>query len=353
MECTTKFSDFISNIRLTDSMNQELSKAYKQLKANLNSNEISKQIIAMFLQGSYARHTGVKPINIKDSLDVDLVVVTRFNEKEMTPQQALDAFKPFLHTYYEGKFRMQGRSIGINLDKCDIDLVPTALPSASVQRFLIESFENNREFVDAFYKSDKVINDLKSFAKTTDEWKNEPLRIPNREAKQWDSTHPIAQINWTIKKNELTSGEYINVVKALKWWKKNYCKNADTIKSYPLEHFIGECCPSGNIKIAELITLTLERMSRQNTKPYLADRGVPEHDVFGRVDEEDYKSFISQIKTIAKMAREAYETESNYDSSVIWRNIFGNQFPLYEKDGPSFTKREEPSTPDKPTRYAK
>ena len=54
MECKTKFNDFITNISLNDEMKSELRKAYKQLRANLNSHEISKEIITTFLQGSYA-----------------------------------------------------------------------------------------------------------------------------------------------------------------------------------------------------------------------------------------------------------------------------------------------------------
>lgn len=68
MECKTKFNDFITNISLNDEMKSELRKAYKQLRANLNSHEISKEIITTFLQGSYARHTGVKPVDKEDTI---------------------------------------------------------------------------------------------------------------------------------------------------------------------------------------------------------------------------------------------------------------------------------------------
>lgn len=51
-------------------------------------------------------------------------------------------------------------------------------------------------------------------------------------------------------------------------------------KSYPLEHFIGDCCPDDIKSVAEGVVLTLENIVSQYTnKPFLADRGVPEHDV--------------------------------------------------------------------------
>lgn len=358
MECTTKFNDFISAISLTDSMKKELRTAYKDLKSKLNSHEISKDIITTFLQGSYARGTGVKPINKDDKLDVDLVVVTRFDYKHMTPMQALKAFVPFLEENYKGQYRIQGRSIGINLGKCSIDLVPTALPSISVQRFLDEAF-NNTAYEEAFFRADSTINAIKKYANSGYDWKKEPLKIPDRDAGKWDDTHPIAQILWTREINERTEGKYIHMVRALKWWKKNYCENADTIKSYPLEHFIGDCCAVGQDGLAKLLTFTLQTMSSYNEtkKPYLPDRGVPQHDVFGRVKDEDYKNFIKAIKDITEKAKDALEEQDLYESSLKWRNIFGPSFPIYNKPSsennePKFTKREDYSRPDKPSRYA-
>lgn len=353
MECVTKFNDFITEISLTDKMKQELRSAYKQLKFNLNSDEISKYIVGMFLQGSFARSTGVRPINKDDKLDVDLVVVTRFDYHKVTPKQALDAFAPFLNKYFKNQFRMQGRSIGIKIGNCSVDLVPTALPSKTVELFITEAF-NTDEYAEKFFRADSVINAIKKFAKQDDSWKHEPLKIPDREAGRWDDTHPMAQILWTQDRNAATNGQYIRLVRALKWWKKNFCKNADTIKSYPLEHFIGHCCPSAGKNLASLLVDTLAQMASYNadTKPILPDHGVPQHDVFGRVDKEDYKHFINQIKNISKMAQEAFAEPDNYESSVKWREIFGDKFPLYEKPTPTLTKREEPSTPTKPTRYA-
>ena len=358
MECTTKFNDFISAISLTGSMEKELRTAYKDLKNRLNSHKISKEIIAMFLQGSYARHTGVIPINKDDKLDVDLVVVTRFDYHQMTPLQALQAFVPFLEENYKGKYQIQGRSLGIKLEKCSIDLVPTALPNITVQRFLDEAF-NNAAYEESFFRANSTINAIKKYAKADDDWKKEPLKIPDREAEKWDDTHPLAQIFWTQNMNEKTNGEYIRMVRALKWWKKNYCENADTIKSYPLEHFIGDCCAVGQDSLAKLITFTLQNMSSYDEmkKPYLPDRGVPQHDVFGRVKDEDYKNFIKAIKDITEKAKNALEEQDLYESSLKWRNIFGPSFPIYNKPSsdnnePKFTKREDYSRPDKPSRYA-
>lgn len=353
MECTTKFNDFITNISLTDEMKSELRKAYKQLRANLNSHEISKEIITTFLQGSYARHTGVKPVEKEDKIDVDLVVVTRFDSQKITPKQALEAFIPFLEKYYKDKYRMQGRSIGIKLGKCEIDLVPTAIPSSNLQKFFYEAFEND-EYSESFFKANATQKAFTEYLNKDDSWKNDPLKIPDREAGKWDDTHPLAQIFWTQNKNRETDGAYIKVVRAIKWWKKNFCLNADSIKSYPLEHFVGDCCPSRKDSLANLITDVLKKIASfdENIKPYLQDRGVPQHDVFGRVSENDYKNFILEVRKISKKANEALSEAEPYKSSMLWRSIFGKEFPVYDEPTHQFTKREEPSSPTKPSRYA-
>ncbi len=75
--------------------------------------------------------------------------------------------------------------------------------------------------------------------------------IMNREAEKWDKTHPLEQIRWTAEKNRNCNTHYVNVVKALKWWRKTQYPDMKHPKSYPLEHFIGDCCPDGITSVAE------------------------------------------------------------------------------------------------------
>lgn len=354
MECSGKFRDFISNIVLSDTAKQTLRVAYKTLKSRLHEDAlISGSIVTSFLQGSFIRQTGVKPVNKDDKPDVDLIVVTNFDPAKVTPAQALNRFIPFLDKYYKDKWRMQGRSIGIELSNCCIDLVPTALPSSGMARILAEAFSLANEEKRDIFKVKASYEAIINAANKDDTWKTEPLLIPDREQKVWQKTHPLAQIAWTENKNGLTDGHYKRVVKALKWWKKNFVTGADSIKSYPLEHFIGNNCPNlGSISLAEYIVRTLSSMSQFTSKPYQADRGVPEHDVFKRVTESDFAKFAAATKQAHLKAKSAFDEPAQYESSVKWQELFGSEFPLYEKPAPTFTKRDEPSSPTNPNRYA-
>jgi hypothetical protein len=167
-----------------------------------------------------------------------------------------------------------------------------------------------------------------SKAKEDPQWKLEPLLIPDREANKWDKTDPLEQIRWTQEKNKNCNGHYVNVVKAIKWWKKVNMEDYKHPKSYPLEHFIGDCCPDNISSVAEGIVDVFERIvSYYPTKPFLCDRGVPEHDVFKRLTDEDYDIFYSYVSEAAILAREAFDDEVLSDSVEKWRKLLGSEFP--------------------------
>lgn len=330
------FKDFLSNIRLSDNQVNDLKTGHTTLRKRLEEDEsLSKIIVSTFLQGSYRRSTAVKPKNGNKS-DVDVIVVTKLDSEEYTPEKALNLFVPFLDKYYKNKYRIQGRSIGISLSYVDLDIVPTSAPSESETGILQDRAIISEYTIEDFQKFTKSFNSTlfesayNIFCKSDSQpqWKSEPLLIPDREAKKWDKTHPLEQIRWTVEKNKKCDTYYINVVKALKWWRKIQCPEMKHPKSYPLEHFIGDCCPDGIKSVAEGIVLTLENIVKQHpSKPYLADRGVPEHDVFARITNEEYDNFYNAVCNAAKIARAAYEAEELYDSVCKWRELFGNEFP--------------------------
>lgn len=351
---TSYFNDFLKDIRLTDSQVEELRDAHSTLRNRLLSDdELSKYIETTFLQGSYKRSTAVRPRNGKRS-DVDIVIVTRFDKDEYKPDVVLNVFEPFLKKYYDGKYRAQGRSWGIEMSRVDLDIVPTAAPSISELSILRNSmvarnddiFDLN-EMMSLSGRDHSEFSAYKMFFESseTDQWRKEPLYIPDREAMRWDRTHPLEQIRWTQEKNSKCNGHYINVVKCIKWWRKEMYPDVKHPKSYPLEHFIGDCCPDGIESVAEGVTRTLENIKLfYPTKPFLADRGVPEHDVFAKLSSDDYSAFYENVCEAADIARKAYDSQSVYESATLWRELFGSKFPEPPKPEQSiFTERKSDS----------
>lgn len=376
MELVNDFEEFLKEIRPTDNQKQDMKNGHTTLRERLRGDkDLSDIYISDFLQGSYRRHTTVRPKGEKKS-DVDIIVVTSMSEHEYTPNQALDRFEPFLKKYYEGKYERQGRSFGIKLSYVEMDLVITSAPSETYKNLYkseavttlynideAQDWRLNNSWIDIPSRYAAAARLRLEESKKEEEWKTEPLRIPDRETSRWDDTHPFEQIKVTRDKNSSCNRHFVNVVKALKWWRLE--KNGDGLKhpkGFPLERLIGECCLDGITSIARGVTNTLEMIVNKygayvelGIKPELPDYGVPTHDVFKRVTPEDFKEFYGQAKEAAKVARQALDSSDQTESANLWRELFGSKFPKSpDKGGESkggFEKPTQVATPP-PTRFA-
>jgi len=353
MSVTSYFNEFLSNIRLTKNQRDDLITGHTTLRDRMNNDEeLSKIVVSTFLQGSYRRATAVKPKNGKRA-DVDVIVVTNLDQHSITPKEAIDLFIPFVEKYYKGKYKIQGRSIGIKLSYVDLDIVVTSAPSEVDQAMLktesvstlktLDELGNNWRLIETWiepeYQQDWTSLMIES-VQAEAEWKTVSLYIPDQDANCWVETNPLEQIRWTRDKNKLTNGHYVNVVKALKWWR--ICKLTDLKypKGYPIEHMIGDCCPEGIKSIAEGVVKTLEAIvttyawnRHVEITPTLSDRGVPSHDVWKRVSNEDFVSFYDYVVEAADIARKAYDAELLSEQLQYWRDLFGSEFPkMTEED---------------------
>lgn len=357
MELPSYFADFLREIRLTQNQVDECKTGHHTLRERLEEDaSLSPVIVSTFLQGSYRRATAVRPHGGKRA-DVDIIVVTRLSEGEYTPHEALELFVPFLERHYKDKYNLQGRSLGIELSYVDLDLVVTSAPTESESRLLeaasvttddtledVGDWRLVKSWIPLKERSAWNADFLLASAQRQEEWKLSPLRIPNREADCWESTHPLAQIQWTRDKNKRCNGHYVNVVKAVKWWRRVKHGAQEYPKGYPVEHIVGLCCPDGINSIAEGVARTLEAIvssfsqdaSRRET-PFLPDHGVPGHNVFGRVSGEDFAAFYWQVDDAAKVARGAYDTQDLQESVEGWQELFGSRFP----DAPPISEGED------------
>lgn len=346
MKATTYFEEFLGAIRLPDDLRAKAKKAHTKLRELLEADTtLQKIIVTTFLQGSYRRHTGVKP-DAGNKCDVDVVVVTRIDRIRVAPQQALDQFKPFLETHYKGMYRIQGRSWRVTDGEVELDLVPTSAPSEANEAFLREAGAS--EFLSDLSNFGTDLDRIRKLREAQNEgkWRAEVLWIPDREAKVWRETNPLAQIDWTIGKNDRTNGNYVNVVKVSKWWRKT-AYDAKHPKGYPLEHLVGANCPDGFDSVAEGFVLMAEsiantyKMHRSaGIVPSLLDHGVTSHNVLGRLTAKEFAEFYDEVVSMARDARRALDEPDAAKSVVIWRSIFGELFP----EPPNYTKRTAASS---------
>jgi hypothetical protein len=357
------FNDFLAKIRLTDSQVEDCKKGHSTLRERLHKDEDLKDIIVeSFLQGSYRRATAVRPFEDKKKSDVDIIVVTTL-ARNITPRQALDRFKPFLEKYYKDKYKAQGRSWGIELSYVELDLVPTSAPSEAVAKLVKsasvqtdQTLEEARDWRLSFsWRPGRSLGVTALMEKEADEqWRKEPLWIPDREAQIWDKTHPLAQIDATQTKNASCNGHYVNVVKCLKWWRMTQRPKPRYPKSYPLEHLCCVDCSNGVESVAAGIVSALESIrdryqadAMNKRTPWVSDHGVREHNVLGRVSGDDFAAFHKHITEAAALARRAFDAEDVRDSVILWRELFGDRFP----EPPPKRDDDGGEPPDKPGGY--
>ncbi|NJL02991.1 MAG: nucleotidyltransferase [Spirulinaceae cyanobacterium SM2_1_0] len=363
------FNNFLQEIRPTEAMRGQLITGHKTLRERLNADESIKPILVSdFLQGSYRRYTAVRPKGDKRS-DVDIIIVTKLDETEYTPKDALALFEPFLNKYYEGKWRRQGRSFGIEMSYVELDVVPTSAPSEQeygiLQSDAVTTDENiveardwrlHRSWLAPEHRMRADAKLLLDQAAGESEWQSQPLRIPDRDADEWDDTHPLEQIRWTRDKNSRCNSHFVNVVKCIKWWRLEHYPEPAHPKGFPLERLVGEHCPDGIESVAEGVVKTLEAIVSSydvlvltKGKPTLPDYGVPSHDVFKRITGEDFCTFYDQVKAGSQLSRRAFDSEDRTISGNLWRELFGSKFPAPPENGSGkksgFTKPTDPAAP--------
>lgn len=367
MELKTDFETFLREIRPTENQNGDLQTGHQTLRDRLHDDtDLHDVVVSDFLQGSYRRATAVRPKGERRS-DVDIIVVTNLPETDYTPTQAMNVFVPFLDRHYKGKWKPQGRSFGIELSYVELDLVITSAPSET-QRKVVRSaavrtdddlevardWRLNESWVglDVRHLHEAQLRLAKAQGEA--EWKTVPLRIPDRDVNEWKDTHPLEQIRWTRDKNVATNRYFVNVVKAIKWWRLEKHDTPKHPRGFPLERLVGECCPDGIGSVAEGITRTLEAIVSKyaieaalGLKPVLPDYGVPSHDVFRRVTSEDFKAFYDQATSAAKIARRALDSADRTESGNLWRELLGNKFPEPPANGGG-TKKAGYTTPVAP-----
>lgn len=353
-ELPSKFREFLAAIRPTDSQISEYVAGHEELRDRLTSDdELSEIHVADFLQGSYARRTAVRPIGDEKS-DVDVVFVTNLPKSEYTPDQAMRLCEPFLDEYYPGRWTPNQRSYKIELSEIELDLVLTAAPSEAVMHEITAQDAIGR--VDVESMANQV--DMGIIAKSIDatfkgedqDWQDEPLDIPDRELKYWDQTHPLATLDWTQNKNDRTSGHYINVVKAIKWWRRVQVETPKRPKSYPLERLVAECCPNDITSVAEGVTRTFNVFvdeyatnAQLEITPTLGQHGIPEKNVLERVEGHDFSAFYDHVTTAADLANHAFREQDKEDAAVAWQRLFGEKFPLIGGDGDGSDEEAETS----------
>lgn len=304
------FDQFLKNIEPDRNAVAYAQEAHKPVRDFLEHDEsFGKYVEGTFLYGSYRRHTAVGDIK-----DVDIVVLTNFDtaDEANAPQKVLRMLKAALARYYDDPENpaYQRRSIRVNNplpDRPDVsmtlDIIPAVAPDGDDQLLL----------------------------------------VPDREVKEWIPSHPKGHIKATSRLNsdEFSGGRFVPLVKMMKAWWKYQCeeRQPDVERPKPKGFWI-ECLVAQTFNPAQtcwadhfitVLASVTEQYDGLSEVPKLQDPGLVDQVIHTSMTIEEFGVFIETANECLTLAIAARDHDDDVESSALWRAIFGDEFPLYEK----------------------
>lgn len=292
----TQFINFLRDIEPSPTTKGNASEGHTKVRKYLREHQSYKHYhIETFLSGSYKRDTAIRP-KTKDGEvarpDVDIIVVTNHTLSD-DPQEVIDLLYDTLKTEYS-TIRKQNRSVGIQTDKVDMDVVPIIAP---------DGMEGT-------------------------------LYIPDRKKQDWLITNPPKHTSWTTEVNQDSGGRFKPLVKLMKWWRRENKTIAKKPKGFVIECIVAECMDRQQTQYGELFVGTLEKIVEKYAiwvtlghVPPIGDPGVSGNFVTDGMSFAAFEGFYNKVKAHAVIGREAINEEDAEKSIKKWRTLFGERFP--------------------------
>ena len=324
-----RFEEFLRDIEPSRTTKSNASSAHWELRNFLKNDEDFKDYYQeSFLSGSYKRETAIRP-QVEEGQterpDVDIIVVTNHTIND-DPKDVVDLLFKTLRKKYP-IIRRQARSVGIESNKADMDVVPV-IPCGTM------------------------------------------YLIPDRKEEEWLLTNPPGHTNWTTQMNILAGGRFKPLVKLMKWWRRENPTRAKKPKGFVIECITAECMNYSETYYGELFVQTLENIVNRyefyvllNTVPNIPDPGGTGNFVTNGITPDAFAGFYNKAKAHAELGRKVLNETDVEKATELWKKIFGDRFPKTEASRSesllerpvrpsSVTFPNRPVTPNKPKGFA-
>ncbi|WP_418722360.1 SMODS domain-containing nucleotidyltransferase [Enorma sp.] len=308
MSISDDFAKFLADIEPSSSTVSEISSVQKSLREYLSSHEeYSCRCQSSYLSGSYAKHTAIRPAKDDGNRDVDIVVETDHSTDD-GPADVLEELRSALADASKySTARVQTHSVGIQLSKLDIDVVP--------------------------------------LAKEDESW-----YIGDAETGEWSQTNPKGHKEWATEVNEEHDGKYKPVVKILKWWRREHCPEGSRWpKGITLEKMVADSFPEEMGPYGDLVASVFRSMHdhcsddlASGVVPFVDDPSLPGNDLAASYSIEDFREFDDELVSAIALLDESGSTNE------VWRKILGERFPV----GSSKAELSLPASVFLPTQHA-
>ncbi len=287
MSLQKDFESFLSDIEPSSSIVQLTSAAQNNLRTYLDGHKEYADVCEnTFLSGSYAKHTAIRPAKDDDNRDVDIVVETSHDTSSNSADVIIELRDALLDSSRYSSAHLQTHSVGINLSKLDIDVVPLASDGTN--------------------------------------W-----FIGNVDDGSWSKTDPKGHLEWSTQTNEEHNGAYKPTVKILKWWRRGNCPIGERWpKGITLEKIIADCFPEDVSRYEDILIGVFQNIVEEyetdvamGLVPQIEDPKIPENDLASSYSLSDFQGFIEGIESALEILNEEGST------NATWRKILGDRFP--------------------------
>lgn len=272
-------NDLIENISVTDRQEENIEASFNNLETQLTKEKSGLSVIEVFLNGSYERDTIIRPLN-----DVDLFAVIDESDyckdgSDPKPQTVLTNFKNYLNSLndYKDKVKQDRPCVTVVLSDKNFDVLPSLRKSGA-------------------------------------------LYIPNEALDGWIFTDPKTHTDNLNDVHRKRSYKVKNVVKAVKYWKR---ENNQNIPSFHVEEVA--------INVFNFYDFTNYeegiRLWFNHAEGFLSSGKFKSYDEYDKV-----KSKIRAVKDKLNDAKKLNDEKKVAEAKKIWKDIFGKEFPVLDKD---------------------
>ena len=276
--------------------------------------------------GSFARKTKTRPLD-----DIDLMIGLNANGCSYL-EYSWDNIEIYFPDHYDGRLKAYASTVA-----------PSCLSSTRITNAFKEELKSIPQYFSADIKRDGEAATLKlksydwkfdivpCFLTQEDNYGKNYYLIPNRNG-GWKKTDPRLDRDRLSATNQNHLGNVLNVIRVLKYWNQ---EKKVGIHSYLLEAMVMSYYRNKIDHSSNFITDELEMIA-----PYLEESilctVVDPKNIQGDINEYDWLKRVKLQEAFNKLyelSNEAIQLERNGEverSISKWREIFGDNFPVYE-----------------------
>jgi hypothetical protein len=316
MRLSNAFQEFHEKIALTALSEERVNRAWGRLHDHLTA-AYGLPDSYVFIQGSYANDTAVRPADSDGEYDLDIVCLCA--------------------------------SLGADA-QATIRGLTEVLERDGDLRSRIEPNESGRPCVRLRYADDpQGFGFHVDIVPARGEDPTGVIEVPMRGLEDWRASAPYPYTAWCLEQPE----GFRRVVRFLKRWRDVH--GDGSIASITLQVLAAENFPALAASDAEALVSTLTSMrdslaGSPDSPPFIANPVLPSENLGDRWKAEDYGRFRGELDEAVGLAVAALAAAEVGQSHELWRGLLGEEFPVSsdESGGGEWGPPVPPPPPDNP-----